>query len=243
MLPGAKDARGNLYFGIGMTWDNADATTCGLDRIYAERYSPLHTAAVYFKSLTVNRKSSPLSAGLNNLEELNLKYDQNTIRIETSNIDFYSKGKGHVRYKLEQNGKNEDWQYGQANQTILFEALPAGSYRLAMQASNENNEFNGPEKILMINISPAFWNTWWFRIAAAIFVLSIFYLVIRYRTRQRFKLQLERSEKEKQIAEIKQKATELEMQALRAQMNPHFIFNSLNSINRFILQNNKAGSF
>ncbi len=38
---------------------------------------------------------------------------------------------------------------------------------------------------------------------------------------------------------LKQKSVELEMQALRAQMNPHFIFNSLNSINRFILQNNK----
>ena len=46
-----------------------------------------------------------------------------------------------------------------------------------MQASNTNNEFNGPEKILMINISPAFWNTWWFRIVAAIFVLGIFYLL------------------------------------------------------------------
>ncbi len=53
-------------------------------------------------------------------------------------------------------------------------------------------------------------------------------------------LQLQRLEMERTNAELKQKATELEMQALRIQMNPHFIFNSLNSINRFILQNNKT---
>jgi tetratricopeptide (TPR) repeat protein len=40
--------------------------------------------------------------------------------------------------------------------------------------------------------------------------------------------------------ELQQQKTELEMQALRAQMNPHFIFNSLNSINRFIMQNDRA---
>ena len=53
-------------------------------------------------------------------------------------------------------------------------------------------------------------------------------------------LLLQKSENEKTKAELQQQATELEMQALRAQMNPHFIFNSLNSINRFILQNNKS---
>jgi len=53
-------------------------------------------------------------------------------------------------------------------------------------------------------------------------------------------LRLQKLKSQKTKAELQQQATELEMQALRAQMNPHFIFNSLNSINRFILQNNKA---
>ena len=52
-------------------------------------------------------------------------------------------------------------------------------------------------------------------------------------------LLLQRSEAERTKSALQQKASELEMQALRAQMNPHFIFNSLNSINRFILHNDK----
>ncbi len=47
----------------------------------------------------------------------------------------------------------------------------------------------------------------------------------------------EKLESERVKAEMQTKTTELEMQALRAQMNPHFIFNCLSSINRFILKN------
>jgi Histidine kinase len=50
-------------------------------------------------------------------------------------------------------------------------------------------------------------------------------------------LQIQKLESEKTKSELQQQATQLEMQALRAQMNPHFIFNCLSSINRFILKN------
>ncbi|PWT76572.1 MAG: hypothetical protein C5B59_06180 [Bacteroidetes bacterium] len=53
-------------------------------------------------------------------------------------------------------------------------------------------------------------------------------------------LQIQKLEVERAKSELRQQATALEMQALRAQMSPHFIFNSLNSINRFIMQNDKA---
>jgi LytS/YehU family sensor histidine kinase len=53
-------------------------------------------------------------------------------------------------------------------------------------------------------------------------------------------LQIQKLEGEKTMTEMEQRTIELEMQALRAQMNPHFIFNSLNSIHLFILENNRA---
>jgi sensor histidine kinase YesM len=58
--------------------------------------------------------------------------------------------------------------------------------------------------------------------------------------RLEYELELQQSESEKTKAELEQQAIELEMQALRAQMNPHFLFNTLSFINRFILKNDKA---
>ena len=50
-------------------------------------------------------------------------------------------------------------------------------------------------------------------------------------------IEMEKQKREQEVTQLHQQKTELEMQALRAQMNPHFIFNCLSSINRFILIN------
>ena len=226
--PQFKDNKGDLYF-AGMD---------GIDRVSPGKLDLSPPSVVYLQSFEINQKPLSLKTGINELKEMSLKYFENTLMIETGVIDYYSRGKSTIRYKLE--GLNDTWQYAPANYTIRFEKLPPRRYKLLIQSSNSGNNFNGPEKSLLIIVRPAFWNTWLFRIAAIIFISTIFYLLMRWRLKEKFRMKLKQSEKERQVAELKQKGVELEMQALRAQMNPHFIFNSLNSINRFILQNNRT---
>ena len=133
--------------------------------------------------MKINQQAFPLSTGVNNLQELSLRYFENKISIETGIINYYSKGKSHIRYKLEAEGKNAAWEYGPDHYTIRYEELPPGKYKLVVQGANAANEFNGPEKILLIHISPPFWNTWWFRILALLFAATLLYGFMRYRSR------------------------------------------------------------
>ena len=208
--PAAKDARGNLYFGVGRKTVNEELIW-GLDRIYPERYASANSAIVYLNSLAINQKPFPLSVGVNSLEELTLHYNQNTITIETGIIDFYSKGKGRIRYKLEGTGKNENWQYGPAYYTIRYDGLVPGNYKFVIQATNAGNEFNGPEKILLITINPPFWQTWWFRILAAVAFITLLYVFIQYRSQSLKKRNIQLEEK----VAVRTKELKLSLEDLR----------------------------
>ncbi|HKZ65478.1 MAG TPA: two-component regulator propeller domain-containing protein, partial [Chitinophagaceae bacterium] len=180
---------------------------------------------------------SGLTSWYNQPENLQLAHNNNYITFQF--IGITTNRPKQIRYKYFLEGLDENWSSITDKPEATYSDLPNGTYTFKVKAVNSEG-FWSKELAYTFTILPPWWKTWWFRITAGLLIVIAFYGIIRWRLHEKFRLQLERSENEKQLAEMKQKTTELEMQALRAQMNPHFIFNSLNSINRFILQNNKA---
>jgi len=99
-----------------------------------------------------------------------------------------------------------------------------------LQAANNEGAWNPAILELPIYIGTVFWRTWWFRIGAIMLFALALYTMYRYRLRLIKKKQQLKGEYEKKLANV-------EMTALLAQMNPHFIFNSLNSIDSYIIRN------
>ena len=243
--PALKDGQGNLYFGTG--WNTGTAKlNWGLDRIFPERFAPANNFQVYLQNLAINQQPFPLSVGVNSLQHLSLGHDENNIKIESGIIDFYTKGKGKIRYKLEADGKSVDWQYPQ-DHTIRFDGLPPATYRLVMQAATANNEFNSPEKILTFVINPPLWQTWWFRILSAIALFGSVYAIIQYRSRslKQQNVQLEEKvasrtrELKHSLENLKATQTQLIQQEKMASLGEltagiaHEIQNPLNFVNNF----------
>ncbi|WP_202552444.1 sensor histidine kinase [Ginsengibacter hankyongi] len=180
--------------------------------------------------------SNSIQKPVEEINDLSLKYNQNNLAFNFSAMDY--RDPESISYYTMLEGYDNTWRKVLDEKKLQYFNLPQGTFICHIKAFDKDGE--QAEKTIIIIVNPPWWQTWWFRISAIVLLAAVIYLVIRWWLSRKFKLQIERSEKEKQLAELNQKATELEMKALRAQMNPHFIFNSLNAINRFILQNNKA---
>jgi ligand-binding sensor domain-containing protein len=181
-------------------------------------------------------KFGELSNWYNVPQDLDLLYNNNYLTFQFVGIDINKPR--HVRYQYILEGLDDNWSSVTENSYATYNNLPHGSYTFKVKAVNSDGYWSN-ELSYPFNIRPPWWKTWWFRITIGLLLITTIYVLLRWRVHQKFRYQLERSEKEKQLAELQQQKSELEMQALRAQMNPHFIFNSLNSINMFILENNK----
>ena len=153
------------------------------------------------------------------------RYDQKNITIDFTAVDF-SPDKLRFAYKL--SGVDKDWKYADMTRTAQYSFLAPGSYNFVMRSGNERDEWSQPYELLSFTIYPPWWQTWWFRALAACVIASIVYILMKRRIQQI-----------KKEAGLKHKIAETEMMALRAQMNPHFMFNCINSIDSFIQTNDK----
>lgn len=151
-------------------------------------------------------------------KKIALSYKQDFLNFKFNSLDFSEKGE----YKYYLKGLDEAWSLPTKFNEVSYTHIPPGEYTFFVKSSNSEGVWNDEPATIDIVITPPFWQRWWFYIIVFAFVVGLAALGQKMRERKL------RTEAE---------AARFKLQALRSQMNPHFIFNALNSIQHFIIKN------
>jgi ligand-binding sensor domain-containing protein len=156
-------------------------------------------------------------------DNLVISYKQNNIRFEFTALDYTNPEMQLFKYKLE--GYDKEWTTT-SQPFAVYNNLDGGNYTFKVKASNSYGMWNDEGTAVQLKVKPPFWKTKAFIFSAIILSCLLGYYL--------YKRRINTIRKEEQL---KQQRTEAEMIALRSQMNPHFIFNCLNTIDSFIVTN------
>jgi ligand-binding sensor domain-containing protein/two-component sensor histidine kinase len=165
------------------------------------------------------------------LHSLSLPHDKNFVTLTFSSTEFEQPQLLEYRYRLE--GVDKNWVYtNYLGRTISYPGLKPGNYIFYTGIRNRDGSWNDNKVNLHITILPAWWQTNLFTILCIIGASVLAFVLIRWRINTVRKQEQQKARTEKEMLE-------LEAKALRAQMNPHFIFNCMNSIKSLIQQDEK----
>ncbi|MEO0626139.1 MAG: histidine kinase, partial [Bacteroidota bacterium] len=147
--------------------------------------------------------------------------NQNNLELAYSTINFCMQGRIPYRYRLQ---TDDSWSYTQ-NLSLTYPNLVAGEYQFEVQSQNEDGIWS-ESAVFHFQIRPFWYERNGIQLLSVLLLMGGIILYFRKSFAQR----------ERALA-LQNQMQELERSALSAQMNPHFIFNCLNSINNFILDN------
>lgn len=116
-----------------------------------------------------------------------------------------------------------------------FNSLAPGNYIFKVRSTTNQLFTNEKYAVFPFTIQAPFWQTWWFRIMVSAMLVYLAYAFYQWRLSEQIKKQKAQIKVEKQLSESK-------ILAFQARMNPHFIFNSLNAIQYFMLNNDKLAT-
>ncbi len=167
-----------------------------------------------------------------------LSYRQNRIYFRFGLLEFAEPERVKYYYWLE--GLDKDWMNLGNRSEITFNSLPPGDYTLHVKATDVYGHMVKDQLTIPFIIKPPFWKTWWFIILTALCSLLLIYGVMKWRENHIKAIQTEKQKVQQtqiEMFSMNEQLSKAKLEALRSQMNPHFIFNSLNAIQECILTN------
>jgi signal transduction histidine kinase len=164
-------------------------------------------------------------------QPVSIPHRQNNIQFNYVGISY--KSGGEIRYRYRLLGLDSVWH--ETPETFLsYPTLPSGDYELQLQAINK---FDVASKFIttQFTIEKLLHETTWFRICIVVFSMAMTSLLVWLMSRR-----IRKREQEKTM--FVKRINELEQLSRKAQMNPHFIFNSLNSIQQYVMDADVKGA-
>ncbi len=141
------------------------------------------------------------------------------------------KNRENIRYHYKLEGISDNWHItSYENNEVTYNALGSGDYRFIVKA--EENGHYSPPQTYDFSISAPFYLRWWFNLTIALALIFITALIYKRQLRIQKK-------KADQLNELNASR----LTAIQSQMNPHFIFNSLNSIQDLVLKGDVDNSY
>lgn len=217
-----RDMQGNIWMGTidGLT----KITPSNLKENRIEPLTQITDVDLFFETTEWAQYSDDLIGWTFLPKNLDLPYDQNHLTFKFIGINHISPSK--IRYKWLLQDFDKEWSKMSDLNQITYSNIPPGQYTFMVKARNSDGVWNSNASTFGFSIAQPFWKTWWFRLLLVIIVFSLSYLGLKLRLTQ-----------VRQREQMKRKMVEMELKALRAQMNPHFTFNTMNSIQHFIKKN------